>query len=42
LTVESTEPLSALTVRQHDNPALGFPEDVYLLTLFPVMPGVPR
>lgn len=39
MTVESTEPLSALTLRETDDPSLEFPEDVPALAAFPVIPG---
>jgi photosystem II stability/assembly factor-like uncharacterized protein len=39
VTVESTEPLAAVTVRQNDNPLLSFPQDVPTLAAFPVIPG---
>jgi photosystem II stability/assembly factor-like uncharacterized protein len=39
MTVESDQPLAAVTVRQRDNPEVPFPDDVYLITVFPVVPG---
>jgi photosystem II stability/assembly factor-like uncharacterized protein len=39
VTVESTQPLAAVTVRQTDNPALSFPQEVPTLSAFPVIPG---
>jgi hypothetical protein len=39
LTVESDQPLVAVTVRQTDDPAKEFPQEVPILTTFPVMPG---
>ena len=39
LTVESTVPLAALTLRQNDNPIREFPSEVPTLTTFPVIPG---
>ncbi len=41
LTVESTRPLVAVTLRQKDEPGLEFPDEVQLVTTFPVVPGVP-
>jgi hypothetical protein len=38
ITVESDQPLAAVTLRQH-NPVRTFPWDFYLLTAFPVVPG---
>ena len=39
--VESDQPLAALTLRQHDDLSSGFPQDVYLVTTFPVIPVLP-
>ena len=39
LTVESDQPLAAVTLRQNDDPLLGLPEDVPTLAVFPVIPG---
>ncbi len=39
LTVHSDQPAAAVTIRQRDNPQLGFPDDLYLITVFPVVPG---
>jgi len=39
ITVQSDQPLAALTLRQHQDPVLLFPNDVYLLTIFPVFRG---
>jgi len=39
LTVESSQPLAAVTLRQRVGKS--FPEDVTTLTTFPVIPGVP-
>jgi hypothetical protein len=39
VTVSSTQPLAAVTVRQTDNPALSFPQEVPTLSAFPVIPG---
>ncbi len=39
VTVASDIPLAALTLRQNDNPSLGFPQDVPTLTTFPVISG---
>ncbi len=41
LTVESTRPLVAVTLRQKDAAGLEFPDEVPLVTAFPVVPGVP-
>lgn len=41
LTLESDRPLAAVTLRQKDAAALEFPEEVPLLTVFPVVPGTP-
>ena len=40
LTVESTRPLVAVTLRQRDDAMLEFPDEVPLVTSFPVIPGV--
>lgn len=42
LTVESTQPLVAVTLRQRDDAMLEFPDEVPLVTSFPVIPGVPE
>ena len=39
VTVESNQPLAAVTLRQNDDPLLGLPEDVPTLAVFPVIPG---
>ena len=39
VTVSSTEPVVAVTLRQTDDPLRGFPEDVPILTTFPVIPS---
>ena len=39
VTVSSTEPVVAVTLRQTDDPLRGFPEDVPILTTFPVIPA---
>ena len=39
VTVSSTEPVVAVTLRQTDDPQRGFPEDVPILTTFPVIPA---
>lgn len=39
VTVVSDQRVAALTLRQTDDPAIGFPEEVPVLTVFPVMPG---
>jgi hypothetical protein len=41
LVVESDQPLVAVTVRQNDDPDKEFPQEVPILTTFPVMPGAP-
>jgi hypothetical protein len=41
VTVESTQPLAAVTVRQINDVDLVFPAEVPTLTTFPVIPGVP-
>jgi len=37
--VTSDQPLAPVTLRQHRKPGMAFPEDVYLLTTFPVAVG---
>ena len=39
VTVQSDQPLAAVTLRQNDDPLLGLPEDVPTLAVFPVIPG---
>ena len=39
VTVESDQPLAAVTLRQNDDPLLGLPEDVPTLAVFPGIPG---
>ncbi len=39
VTVESDVPVAALTLRQNDDAAVGYPEEVPILTAFPVIPG---
>ena len=41
LVVESDQPLVAVTVRQNDDPQKEFPQEVPILTTFPVIPGAP-
>jgi hypothetical protein len=41
LVVESDQALVAVTVRQNDDPKKEFPQEVPILTTFPVMPGAP-
>ena len=41
LVVESDQPLVAVTVRQNDEPLKEFPQEVPILTTFPVIPGAP-
>ncbi len=41
LTVESDQPLVAVTLRQNDAPGQDFPDEVPTLTTFPVIPGRP-
>ncbi len=36
--IESDQPLAGVTLRQRDDPALAFPFEVYLLTVFPAVP----
>jgi hypothetical protein len=38
LIVSSNQPLAAVTLRQSDTPGLSFPDDVLMLTTFPVIP----
>jgi photosystem II stability/assembly factor-like uncharacterized protein len=40
IAIESDEPLAAVTLRQHCT-SLPYPQDVYLLTVFPVIPLLP-
>ena len=40
LTVESDRPVAAVTLRQNDDPAVPFPDEVPTLTTFPVVAGV--
>lgn len=42
LVVESDQPLVAVTVRQNDDPGKKFPNDVPILTAFPVITGAPH
>lgn len=39
VTVESDVPVAALTLRQNDDAAIAYPEEVPILTAFPVIPG---
>ncbi len=39
VTVESDQPLAAVTLRQHDDPNKAFPEDIPIVTTFPVVAG---
>jgi hypothetical protein len=41
LVIESDQPIVAVTVRQNDDPMKDFPQEVPILTTFPVMPGAP-
>ena len=41
VTVESSQPLAAVTLRQNDDPELGFPQDVPTLAVFPVHTQAP-
>jgi hypothetical protein len=41
LVIESDQPIVAVTVRQNDDPMKEFPQEVPILTTFPVMPGAP-
>ncbi len=40
--VSSDQPLVSVTLRQNDNPAADFPEEVPTLTTFPVIPPIPE
>ncbi len=40
IAIESKEPLAAVTLRQHRS-SLPYPQDIYLLTVFPVVPLLP-
>ena len=40
--VVSDQPLAAVTLRQRDDPAKVFPDDVFLMSVFPVIPGAPQ
>lgn len=42
VTVESTQPLAALTLRQKFDPLKPFPLEIPTLTTFPVIPGIPQ
>ena len=39
LTIESSVPLAAVTIRQNDQPGVEFPNEVPTLTTFPVIQG---
>ena len=39
MTVESDAPVAAVTLRQNDDPAVSFPQEVPTLATFPVVPG---
>ncbi len=39
VTVESDQPLAAVTLRQHDDPNVAFPNDIPIVTTFPVVAG---
>ncbi len=39
VTVESDAPVAAVTLRQNDDPAVSFPQEVPTLATFPVVPG---
>ncbi len=41
MTVHSDRGLAAMTLRQRDDPSESFPDDIPLITAFPVMPGRP-
>jgi len=41
IAVYSDQPLAAVTLRQRDDPDREFPDDVFLMSLFPVIPGAP-
>jgi hypothetical protein len=42
LVVESDQAMVAVTVRQNDDPHREFPQEVPILTTFPVIPGAPE
>ena len=42
LVIESDQPMVAVTVRQNDDPMKQFPQDVPVLTTFPVVAGAPE
>ena len=42
LVIESDQPIVAVTVRQNDDPMKEFPQEVPVLTTFPVVPGAPE
>ena len=42
LAIESDHPLVAVTVRQNDDPAKEFPQEVPILTTFPVITAAPE
>jgi hypothetical protein len=39
VTVGSDVPVAALTLRQNDDAAIAYPDEVPILTAFPVIPG---
>jgi hypothetical protein len=41
LVIESDQPIVAVTVRQNDDPMKEFPQEVPVLTTFPVVSGAP-
>jgi outer membrane protein assembly factor BamB len=42
ITVVSDQPLAAVTLRQRDDPGKVFPDDVFIMSVFPVIPGAPQ
>ncbi len=41
IAVSSDQPLAAVTLRQRDDPGKDFPDDIFLMSFFPVIPGAP-
>ncbi len=39
--VYSDQPLAAVTLRQRDDPGKNFPDDIFIMSLFPVIAGAP-
>jgi outer membrane protein assembly factor BamB len=42
IAIVSDQPLAAVTLRQRDDPGKSFPYDVFLMSVFPVIPGAPQ